>query len=48
MDVEGVIIRQAGKLDWPYIRRHLAPLAELKGTPGIMDELERRRLEFEK
>ena len=47
MDVEGVIIRQAGKLDWRYIREQLAPLAELKGAPGIVDELERRKLDFE-
>jgi len=48
LDVEGVIIRQTGKLDWSYIRRHLTPLAELKGAPEILDELERRRVEFEK
>ncbi|HEX4119274.1 MAG TPA: nucleotidyl transferase AbiEii/AbiGii toxin family protein [Verrucomicrobiae bacterium] len=47
MDIEGVIIRQTGKLDWPYIREQLAPLAELKESPGIVDELERRRLELE-
>jgi hypothetical protein len=47
VDVEGVLIRQAGKLDWPYIQTHLAPLAELKGFPGIVAELERRRFELE-
>jgi len=47
LDVEGVIIRQAGKLDWPYIRDQLQPLAELKGVPQIMADLERRRVEFE-
>jgi hypothetical protein len=47
IDIEGVIIRQTGKLDWTYIRLHLAPLAELKEAPEIMEELERRRLEFE-
>jgi hypothetical protein len=47
MDVEGIIVRQTGKLDWPYIRLNLAPLAELKGVPGIVEELERRRHEFE-
>ena len=46
-DVEGVIVRQAAKLDWNYIRRQLQPLAELKGAPEIMDDLERRRTEFE-
>jgi len=48
LDVEGVIVRQTGKLDWPYIQRHLAPLAELKGQPEILVELEKRRVEFER
>lgn len=43
MDVEGVLARQAGKLDWTYVRAQLAPLAELKDAPEIMDELERRK-----
>ena len=47
MDVEGVLIRQTGLLDWPYLRRQLKPLAELKGDPQIVDELERRREECE-
>jgi len=47
LDVEGVIIRQTGRLDWNYIRRHLQPLAELKEAPEIMEELERRRAECE-
>lgn len=48
LDVEGVIIRQTGRLDWNYIRRQLQPLAELKETPEIMEELERRRAECER
>jgi hypothetical protein len=47
VDVERVIVRQAAKLDWTYIHEQLAPLVELKGSPGILDELERRRLEYE-
>jgi hypothetical protein len=47
LDVEGTIIRQTGKLDWAYIRGQLQPLAELKESPEIMGELERRRAEFE-
>lgn len=47
-DIEGVIIRQTGKLDWSYIHQQLAPLAELKEAPGILDELEKRRVEFER
>jgi hypothetical protein len=48
LDVEGVIVRQTGKLDWSYIRRQLQPLVELKESPEIMEELERRRVEFER
>ena len=47
VDVERVIVRQAGKLDWNYIREQLEPLAELKDSPAILNELERRRIEFE-
>jgi hypothetical protein len=48
LDVEGIIIRQTGRLDWTYIRRQLQPLAELKESPEIMQELERRRAEYER
>jgi len=47
VDVERVIVRQVGKLDWNYIREQLEPLAELKDSPAILNELERRRIEFE-
>ncbi len=47
LDVEGIVIRQAGKLDWTYVFSQLAPLAELKETPELMDELRRQRQEFE-
>ena len=48
VDVEGIITRQTGRLDWSYIRAQLDPLAELKGAPEIMDELDGRRAEFER
>ena len=48
IDVEGIIVRQTGRLDWTYIRQQLKPLAELKGAPEILNELERRRVEFER
>jgi hypothetical protein len=48
MDVEGVIVRQTGKLDWSYVRAELSPLVELKEAPEILDELEKRRLELER
>jgi hypothetical protein len=47
IDIEGIIIRQARQLDWRHIWNHLSPLAELKGAPEILNELERRRKEFE-
>jgi hypothetical protein len=48
LDVEGVITRQAGQLDWGYIESQLAPLAELKGEPEILASLQKRRQEFER
>ena len=47
VDVERIIVRQTGKLDWSYVRTQLRPLVELKGTPEVIEELERRRVEFE-
>jgi hypothetical protein len=48
IDVEGIIVRQTGKLDWAYIDRELRPLAELKEAPEILRELEKRRQELER
>lgn len=39
IDVEGILIRQQGKLDWPYIYAHLQPLAELKEAPELVTQL---------
>ena len=47
VDVERVIVRQAGQLDWNHIQTQLRPLAELKGEPEILEQLERRRKELE-
>jgi hypothetical protein len=47
VDIDGVIIRQTGKLDWAYINDQLRPLVELKGAPEILTELETRRREYE-
>lgn len=38
-DVEGILIRQAGHLDWRYVEAQLAPLVELKGEPEILSRL---------
>jgi hypothetical protein len=42
MDIEGVIVRQP-RLDWSYLRTQLAPLAELKESPELLDRLEQTR-----
>jgi nucleotidyltransferase AbiEii toxin of type IV toxin-antitoxin system len=47
-DIERIIVRQTGKLDWDYIREQLQPLAELKDAPEILEQLETRRVEFER
>lgn len=46
LDIDGILVRQAAQLDWPYIHAQLAPLAELKDAPELVDALERRRIEL--
>ncbi|AMY12949.1 hypothetical protein LuPra_06233 [Luteitalea pratensis] len=43
VDIEGVIVRQSRQLDWPYVCAQLAPLAELKEEPELLDRLEQTR-----
>ncbi len=43
VDVEGILVRQRGKLDWGYIRRELSALCELKEAPEIVEQLEQMR-----
>ncbi len=47
VDIEGIIVRQAGVLDWRYIDGQLGPLAALKDAPEILTDLARRRAEFD-
>ena len=47
LDIEGILIRQSESLDWSYVRAQLAPLAELKDAPELVDKLERRRLDLQ-
>lgn len=47
VDVEGVLARQGPGLDWPHVRRHLVPLAELKGEPDIVARLEALRVRLQ-
>jgi hypothetical protein len=42
-DVESVVLRQGGRLDWDYIDTHLRPLAELKGQPEILSVMAKLR-----
>lgn len=41
VDVEGVILKQHGRLKWPQIWSELGELAALKAAPELVDELER-------
>ncbi|MGH7583060.1 MAG: nucleotidyl transferase AbiEii/AbiGii toxin family protein [Gemmatimonadales bacterium] len=41
VDVEGVILRQQGRLNWPQIWSDLRELTTLKEEPELLDELER-------
>jgi hypothetical protein len=41
VDIEGVILRQRGQLNWPQIWSDLSDLAVLKEAPELLDELER-------
>jgi hypothetical protein len=45
-DVRSIIIRHGKELNWPYIRKWLPTLLELKGTPEAMTTLENMRKEF--
>ena len=46
--MDGIIIRQSGRIDWTYVRTQLAPLAELKEAPAILDHLDQRRVELDR
>ncbi|HXG89064.1 MAG TPA: nucleotidyl transferase AbiEii/AbiGii toxin family protein [Vicinamibacterales bacterium] len=47
VDVDGIIIRQSGQIDWGFVRMQLAPLVELKEAPEILTRLEERRVAFD-
>ena len=47
LDIDGIIIRQSPNLDWPYVRTQLAPLAELKDAPELVDKLDRRQIDLQ-
>lgn len=43
MDIDGIVVRQGPILDWTYVYAQLAPLAELKDAPELLDKLKHRR-----
>lgn len=47
LDVETVLARQRGALDWAHVERHLAPLSEAKEQPGIMEAFARLRSRYQ-
>ncbi len=42
-DIETIIVRQRGHLDWSYILKQLVPLCEIKESPEIIAKLENLR-----
>jgi hypothetical protein len=40
-DIEGIIFRQQGRLDWDYIDAQLTPLVTLKEQPEILENLKK-------
>jgi hypothetical protein len=45
--LRGVLLRQAGVLDWAYIEEKLAPLCEMKEEPELLERLMEMRTELE-
>ena len=41
LDARGIIIKQGGKLNQPYIFKHLNTLCDLKETPEIVQQARR-------
>ena len=41
VDVEGVVVRQQGRLNWAQVRADLGELVALKGEPEILVELDK-------
>ncbi|OHD23590.1 MAG: hypothetical protein A2064_07885 [Spirochaetes bacterium GWB1_66_5] len=46
-DIEGILHRQEGRLDWDHIQAQLEPLAELKEDPAIMATLRSLRSDLD-
>lgn len=48
LDLEGILVRQADRLDWNYIEEQLPPLAAAKNAPEILVRLRQLRTDCEK
>ncbi|MGQ0655444.1 MAG: DUF6036 family nucleotidyltransferase [Betaproteobacteria bacterium] len=48
LDIESVIVRQRGSLDWGLVQRELQPLLELREAPAHLDRLAQLRAAIEK
>lgn len=48
IDVETIVMRQQGRLDWDYVASELLPLAELKEQPEILDQLRALRKNYQR
>lgn len=48
LDIEGVLVRQRGRLDVDLFRREAGPLLELRGDPEILARFERLRVRLER
>ncbi|MBN1837703.1 MAG: nucleotidyl transferase AbiEii/AbiGii toxin family protein [Spirochaetales bacterium] len=47
-DIEGIVVRQRGRLDWRYVYGQLRPLCDLKEDLGIVDTLKALQQDAEK
>ena len=48
MDVDGILARQKGKLDFDLVRRELKPLLELQEQPDRLERLEQKIREHDR
>jgi hypothetical protein len=48
VDVERILVRQSGHLDWDYVEQQLPPLLELKGEPQVITRLRQLKIEGER
>jgi Nucleotidyl transferase AbiEii toxin, Type IV TA system len=47
VDVERIIVRQTGRLDWNHVEEQLGPLLEIKGETEVLTRLQELRFQLE-